>query len=47
MRMRKIVRETNISWVSIYNSLKHLKEDLRNKLGEDFADFKNQDYDRI
>ena len=47
MSMRKIASETNISWVSIYNSLKHLKEDLRNKLGEDFADFKNQDYDRI
>jgi len=47
MSMRKLAAETNISWVSIYNSLKHLKEDLKDKLGEDFANFKNQDYDRI
>ena len=45
--MRKLAAETKISWVSIYNSLKHLKQDLRDKLQEDYLDYKNKDYDRI
>ena len=47
MSMRKLASETNISWVSIYNTLKHLKADLRNKLYEDVEDYKNGNYDRI
>ena len=47
MSMRKLAEETTISWVSIYNSLKHLKQDLRDKLEEDYIDFKNKDYERI
>lgn len=47
MSMRKLAAETKISWVSIYNSLKHLKQDLRNKLQEDYEDFKLKDYERI
>lgn len=47
MSMRKLAAETKISWVSIYNSLKHLKKDLRDKLQEDYEDYKNTDYERI
>ena len=47
MSMRKLAAETKISWVSIYNSLKHLKQDLRNKLQEDYEDYKLKDYERI
>lgn len=45
--MRKLADETKISWVSIYNSLKHLKQDIREKLQEDYQDLKFQDYERI
>ena len=47
MSMRKLAAETKISWVSIYNSLKHLKQDLKDKLQEDYLDYKNEDYERI
>ena len=47
MSMRKLANETKISWVSIYNSLKHLKKDLQEKLQEDYEDYKNQDYERL
>lgn len=47
MSMRKLAKETNISWVSIYNSLKHLKQELKDKLSEDYKDYKNKDYERI
>lgn len=47
MSIRKLAQETKISWVSIFNTLKNLKEELRIKLEEDYTDFKNKDYDRI
>ena len=47
MSIRKLASETKISWVSIFNSLKHLKKDLREKLYEDWEDFKNNDFDKI
>tara|TARA_R100000329_G_C7598109_1_gene212134 strand:+ start:778 stop:1326 length:549 start_codon:yes stop_codon:yes gene_type:complete len=47
MSIRKLASETKISWVSIFNSLKHLKKDLKQKLSEDWEDFKNNDYDKI
>ena len=47
MSMRKLASETKISWVSIYNSLKHLKKDIREKLDEDWQDYKNKDYDKL
>lgn len=47
LSIRKIAKETNISWVSIFNSLKNCKQDVRSKLGETYEDYKNQDYDRI
>ena len=47
LSIRKIAAETNISWVSIFNTLKNCKTDVRSKLGETYEDYKNEDYDRI
>jgi RNA polymerase sigma factor (sigma-70 family) len=47
MSIRKIAEETNISWVSIFNTLKKCKEELRLIFGEDFLDYKHEDYERI
>lgn len=47
MSIRKIAAETKISWVSIFNSLKNIKNELRQELGEDYLDFKNQDYENL
>ena len=47
MSIRKLAKETKISWVSIFNTLKNLKEELRLKLGEDFEDYINNDYDKL
>jgi len=47
MSIRKLADETNISWVSIFNTLKNLKQDIKNKIQEDWDDLKNEDYERI
>ena len=47
LSIRKIATETNISWVSIFNTLKNCKTDVQSKLGETYEDYKNEDYDRI
>jgi len=47
MSIRKLAAETNISWVSIFNTLKNLKLDIKNKIQEDWDDLKNEDYERI
>lgn len=47
LSIRGIAAETNISWVSIFNSLKHAKEEIKDKFKEDWEDYKNRDYDRI
>jgi len=47
LSMRKLAAETNISWVSIFNSLKKLKIELKDKLQEDYEDYKQQDWERI
>lgn len=47
MSIRKIAKETSISWVSIFNTLKNCKEIIREKFEEDYIDFKNRDYDKI
>ena len=47
MSIRKLASETNISWVSIFNTLKNLKQEIKDKLEEDYIDYKNKDYDRI
>ena len=45
MSIRKIAKETNISWVSIFNTLKRCKQEISEKFGEDYLDFKNKDYE--
>jgi len=47
LSIRSIAKETNISWVSIFNTLKHAKQEINNKFKEDYEDYKNKDYDRI
>lgn len=47
MSIRKLASETKISWVSIFNSLKYLKKEIKKELKEDYEDFINKDYDRI
>lgn len=47
LSIRKIAAETNISWVSIFNTLKNAKQEIKDKIGEDYIDYKNKDYDRI
>lgn len=47
MSIRKLADETKISWVSIFNTLKNLKQELKDKLQEDYIDLKNEDYERI
>ncbi len=47
LSIRGIAKETNISWVSIFNTLKHAKNELNEKFREDWEDYQNKDYDRI
>ena len=47
LSIRGIAAETNISWVSIFNSLKHAKQEIKDKFEEDYLDYKHGDYDRI
>ena len=47
LSIRGIAAETNISWVSIFNTLKNAKQELKDKFQEDYEDYKNKDYDRI
>lgn len=45
--MRAISKETNISLRSIFCTLKHCKERIKENVGEDFEDFINQDYELL
>lgn len=47
MSIRKIASETKISWVSIFNTLKNAKSIIKDKLSEDYEDYKNEDYERL
>jgi len=47
LSIRGIANETNISWVSIFNTLKQAKDELKQTFKEDWEDYKNGDYDRI
>lgn len=44
---RDIANQTTIHWVSIYRVIKRLKEKLKDKIGEDYEDYINQDYELI
>ena len=47
LSIRGIAKETNISWVSIFNTLKHAKNELNDKFKEDWEDYINKDYDKL
>ena len=47
LSIRGLAQETNISWVSIFNTLKQAKDELKETFKEDWEDYKNLDYDRI
>ena len=45
--MRDISAETRISVSSIYQTIKYCKKQIRNKVGEDYEDYKNEEYELI
>ena len=47
LSIRKLAEETKISWVSIFNTLKHIKQEIRKEYLEDWQDYKNKDYELI
>ena len=47
LSIRGLAQETNISWVSIFNTLKQAKDELKETFKEDWQDYKNEDYERI
>jgi DNA-directed RNA polymerase specialized sigma24 family protein len=47
LSMRKLAKLSGISWVSIFHTLKNVKQDLRNNFQEDWEDYLNGDYDKI
>ena len=47
MSIRKIASETNISFVSIFNTLKKCKQQLKNQLYEEWQDYKAGEFERI
>lgn len=47
LSLRKIAKATDISWVSIHNTIKRCREKLVDKLGEDWEDLQNGDYELL
>lgn len=47
MSIRKIAAETKISFVSIFNTLKKCKNQIKSQLHEEWEDYVNKDFDRI
>ncbi len=47
MSIRKIAAATNISFVSIFNTLKNCKNEIKIKFKEDWEDFQNKDFHKI
>ena len=47
MSIRKLAKETGISWVSIFNTLKKCKIDLKENFSEHYDNYINGDYERI
>lgn len=45
--LRQIAEGTNIGLSWVHNSVKEIRQRLRDELGEDVEDFFNQDYDQI
>ena len=47
LSIRGIAKETEISWMSIFLTLKAGKQRLKSLFGEDYEDYINGDYDKI
>ena len=47
LSMRKLGDLSNISWVSIFHTLKNVKQELIDEFQEDWDDYINGDYDKI
>ena len=47
LSIRKIADKTNISFVSIFNTLKNCKNELKNQLYEEYEDYKAGEFERI
>jgi DNA-directed RNA polymerase specialized sigma24 family protein len=47
MSLRTISKETGISWVSIYHTIKDCKAIIKEKFSEDYEDYLNGDYHLI
>jgi len=47
LSMRKMAELSNISWVSIFHTLKNVKQDLKNNFQTDWDNYTNGDYDKI
>ena len=47
MSMRDIAKETNISLISIFNSIKNYKEILNTKFQKDYTDYIERSYENM
>ena len=45
--IRQLSNETNISVKSIFQTLKHCKQRIKENVGEDYTDYKNKEYELI
>jgi len=45
--MRQITKETGISTSSVFTTIKKVKTHINDELGEDYQDYKNEDYELI
>ena len=45
--LRQLSKETNISVKSIFQTLKHCKQRIKENVGEDYLDYKNKEYELI
>ena len=45
--IRQLAKETGISWVNIFYTLKRGKDKMRELFKEDYEDYKNEDYEKL
>jgi DNA-directed RNA polymerase specialized sigma24 family protein len=47
LSMRGIAKEIGVSWISIFNTLKNVRADLKNRFQDDWDDYINEDYELL
>ena len=47
MSIRQLSKETRISCSSIFQTIKYCKQQLRENVGEDYEDYRNEDYELL